>query len=250
MTDQNDDVFSGDSTPQDTSKPQNEQADLFAELVGEGKKFKTPQDLAKSRLEQDSFIEQLKSENAQMREELKKAGKIEALDTALARLNDRLENASTNEGTTEGKTQTPVSREDILAIIREDQYRTQAAQTRRAIQEELVRVYGDVNKVREFLGTKAAELKITTDDLRAMVERTPAVARQVLGLTGNPRPVGPTNIPSTTRNAEAVGLNTSGVRNQSYYNNLRKELGARFYDVSIQQQMFKDRKALGEKFNE
>jgi len=248
MTDQNDDVFSGDSTPQDTGT-NNQQADLFAELVGEGKKFKTPQDLAKSRIEQDNFIEQLKSENAQMREELKRAGKIDSLDAALARLNDKLENAS-GEPKPEGNSSAGISREDILAIIREDQARTQHAQSRRLIQEELVRIHGDTNKVREFLRTKAAELKVTTADLAQMVERTPVVARQVLGLTGNPKPVGPTNIPSSTRNTEAAGMSTSGVRNQSYYNNLRKELGSRFYEVSIQQQMFKDRKALGEKFNE
>src|SRR6266571_2966371 len=41
--------------------------DLFNELVGEGRKYKTPLDAARALLHKDEFIDQLKRENAEMR---------------------------------------------------------------------------------------------------------------------------------------------------------------------------------------
>lgn len=242
MTDQNDDLFSGDSTPQDNPTAE-KGADLFSSMVGEGKKFKTPEDLARSAHEKDSFIEQLKSENAEMRRELERAGKIGQIDEALKRLNDRLENAS-GEDTNVGA----MSREDILAIIREDAAKSKYEQNRKTIQAELINKMGDPNKAREFLGTKAAELGMSPTDLKSIVEKSPAAARAMLGLSGAPKASGPTPLPTSSKNSDA-NPGVVGERGKSYYDNLRKEMGSKFWSPQIQQQMFKDRKELGDKFN-
>lgn len=245
MTTENVDLFGGDSTPQDNPGPQSEAADLFATLVGEGKKFKSPQDLAKSRLEADKFIEQLKSENAEMRRELEKASKVGAIDEALNRLNDRLEKASGD--SEEGVKPTAMSREDILAIVREDTLRSKWDQNRKAIQAELVNKLGEASKARDYLSQKSAELGMSLNDLRSIVEKSPAAARNLLGLGAHTPAPGPTPLPPNSRNTEAIAP-TVGVRNKAYYDNLRKEMGTKFWTPSIQTQMFKDREAMGENF--
>ena len=242
MTDENVDLFSGDSPPQD-SHTEDKGADLFSSLVGDGKKFKTPEDLAKSRLEADNFIEQLKSENAQMRRELEKASKIGAVDEALQRLNDRLEKASGDEGNP-----ATMSREDILAIVREDAERQRAEQNRKAIQAELINKFGEPSKAQEFLRTKSAELGMTPKDLASMVERAPQAAKTLLGLSGTPAGrTGPTSLPESSKNTTAIVGNV-GTRNKAYYDNLKKEMGTKFWSPQIQQQMFKDRKTMGDEF--
>src|SRR4029450_8159059 len=47
------------------------------ELVGEGKKFKTPEDLARGKAESDSFIERLQKELHGLRNELKSRLQLE-----------------------------------------------------------------------------------------------------------------------------------------------------------------------------
>ena len=244
MTDQNDDLFAGNS-PQDTSS-NDQQTDPFAELVGEGKKFKTPQDLAKSRLEQDSFIEQLKRENAEMRQELQKASKLGAVDEALAKLNDRLEKASsTPEGSASG-----LSRDDIRAMLLEEKQAERENANLAVMQAELLKKHNnDKEAVKAFLARKSSELGLSPQDLKAMVMRTPAVAKTVLGLQQSQPYSGPSPGVGASKNSEALAsLDPVGNRNKAYYDQLRKQMGPKFWSPSIQQQMFKDRKEMGESF--
>lgn len=244
MTDQNDDLFAGNS-PQDTPSS-DQQTDPFAELVGEGKKFKTPQDLAKSRLEQDSFIEQLKRENAEMRQELQKASKLGAVDEALAKLNDRLEKASGN-----GEANpSALSRDDIRAMLQEEKRAEREAANLATVQADLLKKHNnDKEAVKAFLAKKSAELGLSPTQLKAMAMQTPAVAKTVLGLQQSQPYSGPTPGPASAKNSEAVAsLDPVGTRNKAYYDNLRKQMGTKFWSPSIQQQMFKDRKEMGESF--
>jgi hypothetical protein len=246
MTDQNDDLFAGNS-PQDNSQKTDGEADLLSELVGEGKKFKTPQDLAKSAVEKDNFIEQLKRENAEMRRSLAKEAKLDAVDTALARLNDKLEKASTeSEGTATTK---PLSRDDIRAILLEEKNQAEQAANLATIQSQLLSKFGgDRELVKKHVAAKASELGVSPAEIRNMVSRTPEVARTVLGLK-QPAASGSTNLPRQTMNTEALDPSeSSDSRNKAYYDNLKTKLGHKYWSPSIQQQMFKDAKALGSKF--
>lgn len=70
MADQPKDVFNTDP-----AKP--EPKDLLSELVGEGKKYKTPEELARGRIEADVHIARLESEAKALREQVAKAKSIE-----------------------------------------------------------------------------------------------------------------------------------------------------------------------------
>jgi hypothetical protein len=246
MTETTVDLFAGETPP--GTPPPVPQGDLFADMVGEGKKFKTPQDLAKAAQEKDAFIEQLKGENAEMRREVQTKAKSDAIDVALQKLNDKLEKASASPtATTAGLT-----RDDIRAMLQEEKQQERASTNLALVQAELLKKNNnDPEAVKAFLAKRATDLGLTSQDLKNMVLHTPQVAKTVLGLQQSTPSSGPTPNVGATKNSEAiVSLAPEGVRNKTYYNTLRKQMGTKFWSPAIQQQMFKDRKEQGEVFNQ
>lgn len=73
---------------QNSQTPEYSFGDEFKELVGEGRKYKTPEDLAKSRKEADKFIEQLKAEKRE-KERLLSEKEKELLELKASREFDR-----------------------------------------------------------------------------------------------------------------------------------------------------------------
>src|SRR6266700_391496 len=65
--------------------------DYFKELVGEGKKFKSPEDLARGKFESDQFIEILKKRQDEMRADYLK---LREDNTAKAKLEDLIDQLS------------------------------------------------------------------------------------------------------------------------------------------------------------
>jgi hypothetical protein len=110
------DLFTDDQTTEHSDKNTPNQGsvagDTLAELVGEGKKFKTVEDLAKSKVQADQFIEQLKTESAEMRRRLTEleasAGKSRTIEDVLNAVKGAQE---------EGGNQSAISTEDILKAI-------------------------------------------------------------------------------------------------------------------------------------
>lgn len=79
-------LFSQGDQPE-TQKPADQQAPSpFTALVGESGKYKTPDELAKAYIHADTFIEQLKAENAQLRAKTQEA---KTLDDVLEQLQQK-----------------------------------------------------------------------------------------------------------------------------------------------------------------
>ena len=72
----------GDNQPANIA-PATTDAGLFAALVGEGQKYKTPEELAKAYTNADQFIETLKEENRKLREQ---AASAKTIDEVLERM--------------------------------------------------------------------------------------------------------------------------------------------------------------------
>lgn len=251
------DVFEATTEPTTTGgEPQNQEqqkpsASLFEELVGEDKKYKTPDDLARGRLEADKFIDQLKEENAGMRDQLTEMqSKVEKSRT-IDELMDLVNNAKTS--TDEASNQSEFSKEDIEKLISEQIVERETTKTRKtnreaANQKVLERFENDATKAREFLGTKASELGLDLKSLQEMAETSPKAFSQLLGLGDNPSPQHGSNLKSyQTTNTES-SFNANSERNHAYYSKMRREMGTKFWHPSVQQQMMKDRERLGEKF--
>lgn len=73
----------------EVTAPQQEES-LYADMVGEGKKFSSPEDLAKAKIESDTHIAKIEEENAELRK------KNEASSNNYAAILDKLETKENN----------------------------------------------------------------------------------------------------------------------------------------------------------
>lgn len=79
----------GESTNDTSNQPTaTTEGELFTALVGETQKYKTPEDLAKAYANADQFIERLKEENRQLREQ---AASAKTIDEVLERMSKQRE---------------------------------------------------------------------------------------------------------------------------------------------------------------
>jgi len=243
------DLFNDDQTNSGNNQPNPNSGtdDLLAELVGEGKKFKTVNDLARSKVEADRFIEQLKSESAEMRAQMTK---LEGTATKQRTIEDIL-NAVKEVRGDEGN-QPPVTTEDILKaidhrVLQLDHEKSRRANAEVAQSELLKRFKGDEAKAKEFIRTEAQRVGLTPSELKGLSETSPEAFKRILGLSN---PTGSGTGPSFNSEVNTSSAQGGTTRNAAYYSELKAKLGPRFWDPAIQQQRFKDRQALGTKFFE
>lgn len=250
------DLFSDDpqetqtqtSNSENTPKHGSTQGDLLSELVGEGKKFRSVDDLARSKIESDRFIEQIKSENAEMRHQLTELEKRQGQNRTIEDVLNAVKEVRGDEGN-----QSQVSTEDILKAIDSrvselDRQKARRANAETAQAELLKRFKNDEAKAKEFIKTEASRVGLTPSELRGLSETSPEAFKRILGLNN---PTGSGYSPSfSTEVNSASRSDGQGTRNNSYYTDLKKQLGPKFWDPKIQQQRMRDRESLGSKFYE
>lgn len=223
--------------------------DPYAELVGEGKKYKDNTALAKSRIEADNYIATLEREKAEMREELSKLSKAPPGEDAVKSLIERIEKASTKQnGDNQAGT---LSREDIEKLVREginvnDTERTKKANYLLSNAELNNQFKGDATAAARHLSDRMSKLGLAPEAVRQLAETNPKVFRELF--VPSPGMARPSNDmpPARTGVLPDVGGEERG---KKYYDKLRKEMGHKFYEPAMQQQRMKDRIRLGEAFN-
>lgn len=239
------DEVTNDSS-RETIKPA---SDILANLVGEGKKFKSVEDLAAGKAEADAFIEQVKRENAELRQT---AQKLEAEKGQQKTLSDILD--ALKQGKTEPTgNQPPVSLEELTKLVKSVTSLERDKETRNTnrnlVDQTLVAKYGDPAKAIEQVKTKAKELGLGPTQIKELSESSPAAFLQLFGATTS----GTTTTPATkgTVNSEAMNfVPEGGERNMAYYEALRKKMGTQKYfaDFNLQRQKSADMGKLGAKF--
>jgi hypothetical protein len=227
----------------------NKAPDPVAELVGEGKKYKDVAALAVSRVEADRFIEQLKTENSQLRGELDKAAKGGLPEANVQALIERIEKAT--QGQNPGQTGTTLTKDEIEKLVKDGITTERSEASRRAnytkSNAELLNHFkGNADQASKHLKDRMAALGMTGEALTEIASNNPRMFQALM-------------IPQTRAQDHTVSLppgKTGALpeagaekRGKSYYTTLRKELGNKFWDPALQQQMFRDRKALGSEFN-
>jgi len=238
------DIFE-DNTPPSLDQDK----DYFAELVGENAKFKTPQDLARGKVESDLFIEQLKRENAEMRNDLTTRIKYEEFLDRVERAN--LSNADDNQ---ESKEQTgqlsamkPEELEQLLERkLRERDARTTATQNLAQVQDKLRKALGPnyAQRVKE----QAQTLGVTTEFLNELAAAQPRAFYRMLGLDEHRVPgQDPTSMspPRSSVNAESLNFGNK-TKGKSYYDEIRKKDNNLYFSPKIQNEIFASIKEIGE----
>ena len=221
--------------------------DLIAELVGEGKKYRTVEDLARSRLEADIHIKKVEIENAEMREKLAQAKGVEHVLEAVKA------NAASAKDTPDPKdtqaTGTSLSAEQVAKIVAEQ---VTGIRTKEVRESNLAKANA---KMVELFGDKARDVFLKEAS-------TPELQRVYKDLAEtNPDKFVSLFQPKTSvqQNVDTGGKNTTALPNlkepgavqpgtQAYYAKLRKENPKAYYSPAIQLRMHSDAMADPDKY--
>lgn len=227
-----------------------ETKNYLEELVGEGKKFKTPEDLAKGKYQADMFIQaknkqydDLYADYMKLREENTAGSKLQELIDQLKQQQDSSSNNPPNDDDTPA-----IKTEDIESLI------SSKLQMHEQTKKEETNFSIVQNKLKEKLGTnfksilrnQADELGLSEDDVNSLARKNPKLFFKTFDLD-----VQNTNNfqtpPQNQRRSDNFAPR-SEKRTLSFYENLRKTKPDLYYDKKTVIQMDKDAQALGAEF--
>lgn len=232
---------------------------VFETLVGEDKKFKSPDDLAKAKLEADAFVERLKEENSALRAIGKTVDTNSEKLAAMAAILEKIKgepstggyDRSGDKANANNQSISGLSRDDVMKLFEEMENERRQEGNKKFANKKLAEVFGD--KAHEVLKNKAEELGVSMDQMQEVARRSPSAFFNMIGLNGENKSRSSTQRGSSV-NTEALegssGSGETGVRNNAYYEKLKKDMGAKkfAFDVRLQQQMWKDINRLGDAF--
>lgn len=240
-------LFPGDTVPLD-EPPVVDDKDYYTELVGDGKKFKTPQDLAKSKAEADAFIERLKTEQAGLRAELKTRVSLQEF---MDKMNTTPQSSATNQetpSTATGEEPKPITVADLDNILEQRDQQRKQVQNLDFTKQKLIEAWGpsyatELKKRAQDLGGLGPEF---LDDL---AKKQPNAFLKLLDVT--PIQV-ETPVQNTLFSPPQSSVRTTSVTNNNkdwkYFENLRKNNPSQYWSAETQNDMFNNAKALGENF--
>lgn len=236
MTDVNN-LFNDDQNVEDNK-------DYLAELVGDGKKFKTVEELAKGKAESDRYIAQLTTQLDEARTEVQKRIALEDLKTAI------LERDNNNPPNSQNPPQNVVDKVDadsIDELIQKKLTEREATQSRTAneklVTDKLNTTWGD--NAQAELRKAAQSLGMTLKELQEIGQRSPEALFKMIGVGNLPVPNGGV----VPRSGERFSSdNPSGERNKVYYDKLKMSDPKLYWDKRTQIQLNKDAMRLKERF--
>jgi hypothetical protein len=224
--------------------------DYSADLVGEGKKYKTVADLAKGAVFKDAHILRLETEAAERK------ATVERLQndlSARARLEELVDNIASNAGKTpstpvttpneqvpSSQAQTPQEFEaQIDALLSKRERERQGNSNRAIVKQKLEEKLGPnfANKVRE----QGRQLGLGENFLNNLAAENPAAFFKLVGVEDKPanRQSLFSTPPQSDLTPDFAPQDTS--RNKAYYDKLRQEKGDRVYwSPQVQSQLHKD----------
>lgn len=254
------DVLNGQTSPAEDQTPN---AEILAELVGEGRKYKSVEDLAKSRIEADKFIDQLKGELKTVRTEFDRLADERKNSKTIEDVLKALESPRPREGVSgdnQSASQSPGDLEKLVeGVLTRKQSETQAKLNRDTVNKQVLEAFGmDQTKAREFVSQTLSQSGVSNEVFQNLVNAAPQAALKLLGVeskatdteTLNQRNKDRNVSPTARADLQSFAPITSGVRNKTYYNNLKKQMGFNkfFGDIKLQQAMIQDAANLGDSF--
>jgi hypothetical protein len=242
-------LFTGDpgavTPPVDTNK------NYFEELVGEGKKFKTPEELARGKAEADAFIEQLKAEQAKLREDLNTKLTLEQYIDKMAATGQNPNPPPNEPNGNQGENLQGLKPEDVERLIdqRVSAREAERIQTEnlRTVKETLSQTLGPDFPTK--LKSISQSIGMSEDDMNDMARLRP---KALLALVQAQNP-GQTQVqfpgpftPPTSVNRPQTSV--TGDRTKKFYDDLKAKDPKAYWTPKIQNQIHQDALRLGEKF--
>lgn len=244
-----------DNTNQNDQLQIDPNKNYLEELVGEGKKFKSPEDLAKGKAEADLYIEHMKARMDELRQDY---GKLRDEYNAGPKLKETLDQYMQELKQSQGAPQ-PLGQEDksvpldeakvadlVRSHIAANKQLDAEANNAKEVESRLQSTLGPNYK--QIVSQQISQLGMSVEFFNDLARKHPAVLYRTLGLDGQ-RPVENFQTPPTsTHRSDPFG--TSPKRTWSYYQKIRKTDPVKYRDPKTQDQMFKDALELGDAFQD
>lgn len=214
--------------------------DPVEQLVGEGKKFQSVQDLARAKLEADRFIERLKQEAAELRQEVSRQMTIEEIMT-------QIKNSQTPQAPQQSLTPEPRQPEvqdtpDIESVVEQLLSKKEAEkrqkENERVVADKLTSTFGQDAQL--HLNKKARELGVSLEYLKGLAKESPQVFFRVTGLDAPAPQPAPVSVAPQSR-VQALPQGT-GARDKAFYERLKAQDRAKYFHPDTQLQLYKDMK--------
>lgn len=247
MTTQDFNLFADDQGNQPQTDPQK---NYLEELVGDGKKFKTPEELARGKAEADAFIEQLKAEQAALRNELNTKLSMEQYIDKMAGTGTSNTQTPNEPNGNQGENLQGLKPEDVERLI--DQ-RVSAREAER-IQAENLRTVKDT--LSQQLGSDfTIKLKqigqavgMSEDDMTDMAKSRPKALIALVQAQAGSQQTQKQDLFSPPSGVNLPRGNTPVDRTQAYYDQLKARDPKEYWSPATQNQLHKDAIRLGERF--
>jgi hypothetical protein len=215
------------------------------DLVGEGKKYSDPDQLANAYANVESFAEQLKRENAELRafkdaEEARSKNQQPPVDNGAEPVpggDNRQEPPKTpSQGDNDFRSQI---REEVKAL--NEQERGLANLDTAA--KRLIEIEGSEAKANEAIRRRASELGVTVDWMKETAMRSPQAFYTSMGIAAGERS---TSTPAP--NPDVKFRDNGNLRNFEFFDKMRKENPKLYFDRSTQAEMMAEARRQGADF--
>lgn len=222
------------------------------ELVGDGKKFKSPEELARGKYESDSYIKILENRFDQLREDTLRLREEAASGASIKELIDHMKAQQqltssapplANEATTKPLIDQNEMKSLISSTVLELDEQKRQTENFRLVQNKLKEVFG--TNYQNQLSSQLVELGLTEKSLNELARTAPKALMRTLGLD---QPKQREGFQAPPQNRAGFAPNTGVKRNWSYYEKMRKDKPNSWMDSKIAVQMEKDAIALGDEF--
>ncbi len=244
-----------DNTNQNNQPQIDPNKDYLEELVGEGKKFKSPVDLARGKAESDLYIEHMKARMDELRQDYTK---LHEEYNAGPKLKETLDQYMQELKQSQGATQ-PSGQEDKPSVLDEaklaDMIKQHIAANKqldsedsnaRTVESKLQATYGPNYK--QLVSQQIASIGMTSDFFNDMARKYPDALMRTLGIEGQRQQENFQAPPTSTRGSDPFAGPTK--RTNAYYQKMRQTDPVRYRDPKTQDQMFKDYATLGDEFED
>jgi hypothetical protein len=216
------------------------------ELVGEGKKYKTPDELAKAKIHADRHIETLEQTLEALRADLNTRITLEEFMTKVSSKDGAPQVVEPSASNVVPPANTDaLTPEKVLELVRAEEAKKARAANTEFVKQELTKKYG--GDYLNSLNAKTAELGLTPKQVQEMAATAP---KALLALFDKPAPA-PTAPVAPPRNAinSAAQPPLSNERDAAYYKNLLKTDPRKYWSRDVQIQMHDDALRLGDNFH-
>lgn len=241
-----------DTTDQNDQIQIDPNKNYLEELVGDGKKFKSPEELARGKYESDLYIEHMKARQdelrqdyVKLREEYNAGPKLkETLDLYMQELkqsqSNTLPNVQEDKSVFDETKASELIKQHLQASKQLEREEANAAR----VESKLKETYGPNYK--SSVKQQIDQLGMTVDFFNNMARQYPEALMRTLNVDRQ----GETfqSPPSSTQRNDPFG--SSPKRTWTYYEKMRKQDPVTYRDPKTQDQMFKDAITLGDAFQD